>query len=307
MHRYTESELILLKYIDGYKTTDRIPNYFSTLHKINVDRTLRKFASDKLLIIAPIEYTLRRATVSSMKQYLKDSGIKPAEKKDDLIQQVLCTDFEAAEKCFPDRYYALTELGMALLSEKLPQNAYGDRFDPILKGFDEALSHICGREYCKAEDVLIKAGHEINRIDAASCDMFFAHNIRTPGTIDERIFKAHIILYHMYGVRTMNAQKDFEKRTGVSITFEAMHKTIRVFKAICELNSAKSASEAMRNSAMSVKYTIRTMNDERVCDHCRNIEGIEFDVDDAIIGVNYPPFDGCTCGYCRCYASIELK
>lgn len=299
MHRYAESELILLKYIDGYKTTDRIPNYFSTLHKIDVDRTLRKFASDKLFIIAPIEYTLRRATVSSMKQYLKDSGIKPAGKKDDLIQQVLCTDFEAAEKCFPDRYYALTELGMSLLSEKLPQNAYGDRFDPILKGFDEALSHICGREYCKAEDVLIKAGHEINRIDAASCDMFFAHNIRTPGTIDERIFKAHIILYHMYGVRTMSAQKDFEKRTGVSVPFEMMHKDIRVFKAICELNSAKSVS--------AVKYTIRTMNDERVCDHCRTVEGVEFDVDDAIIGVNYPPFDGCTCGYCRCYASFELK
>lgn len=307
MHRYAESELILLKYIDGYKTTDRIPNYFSTLHKINVDRTLRKFASDKLFIIAPIAYTLHQTTVASMKQYLKDSGIKPVGKKDDLIRQVLSTDLEAIEKYFPDRYYALTELGMSLLSDKLPPNAYGDRFDLILKGFDEALSHICGREYCKAEDVLIKAGHEINRIDAASCDMFFAHNIRTPGTIDERIFKAHIILYHMYGVRTMNAQKDFEKRTGVSITFEAMHKTTRVFKAICELNSAKSASEAMRNSAMSVKYTIRTMNDERVCDHCRNIEGIEFDVDDAIIGVNYPPFDGCTCGYCRCYASIKLK
>nr|DAP38565.1 MAG TPA: hypothetical protein [Caudoviricetes sp.] len=299
VHRYAESELILLKYIDGYKTTDRIPNYFSTLHKIDVDRTLRKFASDKLLVIAPIEYTLRRATVSSMKQYLKDSGLKPVGKKDDLIRRVLSTDLEAIEKYFPDRYYTLTELGMSLLSEKLPPNAYGDRFDPILNGFDEALAHICSGEYRKAEDVLIKAGHEINRIDAASCDMFFAHNIRIPGTIDECIFKAHIILYHMYGVRTMNAQKDFEKRTGVSITFEAMHKTIRVFSAICELNSAKSVS--------AVKYTIRTMNDERVCDHCRNIEGIEFDVDDAIIGVNYPPFDGCTCGYCRCYASIELK
>lgn len=299
MHRYEESELILLKYIDGYKTTDRIPNYFATLHKINVDRALRKFASDKLFAIAPIEYTLRKATVASMKQYLKDNGIKPVGKKDELIRQVLRTDLEATEKYFPDRYYALTELGMSLLSEKLPPNAYGDRFDPILKGFDEALSHICGREYCKAEDVLIKAGHEINRIDAASCDMFFAHDIRIPETIDERVFKAHIILYHMYGVRTMNAQKDFEKRTGVSVSFETMHKDIRVFRAICELNSAKSVS--------SVKYTIRTMSDERVCDHCRNIEGIEFDVSDAIIGVNYPPFDGCTCGYCRCYASIKWK
>lgn len=307
MHRYAESELILLKYIDGYKTTDRIPNYFATLHKINVDRALRKFASDKLFAIAPIEYTLRKATVASMKQYLKDNGIKPVGKKDELIRQVLRTDLEATEKYFPDRYYALTELGMSLLSEKLPPNSYGDRFDPILNGFDEALAHICSGEYRKAEAVLSKAGHEINNIDAALCDKFFAYSIQIPEAIDEHVFKAYVILYYMYGLRTMNARKDFEKRTGVSVSFETMHKDIRVFKAICELDSAKSASEEMRNSAMSVKYTIKTMNDERVCDHCRNIEGIEFDVDDAIIGVNYPPFDGCACGYCRCYASIELK
>lgn len=54
-------------------------------------------------------------------------------------------------------------------------------------------------------------------------------------------------------------------------------------------------------------YTVKTAADEQVCPICREYEGKKFDVLEAIPGINYPPFDGCTCGHCRCYASFSAE
>lgn len=48
-------------------------------------------------------------------------------------------------------------------------------------------------------------------------------------------------------------------------------------------------------------YHIETMRDDRVCQHCKDIEKISFPFADAKVGVNYPPLHP----YCRCIVVPE--
>lgn len=62
----------------------------------------------------------------------------------------------------------------------------------------------------------------------------------------------------------------------------------------------------LKNSSIKWVYTFKTTNDLAVCDHCKALEGKTFNIEDAIVGVNYPPLKGCTCDFCRCYASHDI-
>lgn len=71
----------------------------------------------------------------------------------------------------------------------------------------------------------------------------------------------------------------------------------------------KSIAEVERLKKAPVKwiYTIRTMKDGTVCEHCKALEGKTFSIKDAVPGVNYPPFKDCKCEFCRCYASHDIE
>ena len=62
----------------------------------------------------------------------------------------------------------------------------------------------------------------------------------------------------------------------------------------------------LKNSSIRWVYTFKTANDSAVCDCCKTLEGKTFNIEDAIVGVNYPPLKGCTCDFCRCYASHDV-
>lgn len=65
--------------------------------------------------------------------------------------------------------------------------------------------------------------------------------------------------------------------------------------------------EKLKKSPVKWIYTIRTMKDGAVCEHCRELEGKTFSSKDAVPGVNYPPFKDCKCEFCRCYASHDIE
>lgn len=84
-----------------------------------------------------------------------------------------------------------------------------------------------------------------------------------------------------------------------------MHKHLRLIRVIDDLIGQKDIA-ANTKSSFTVEYTIQTMKDEKVCAYCQSMNGKVFSPDKAIIGVNYPPFDKCTCDFCRCWAFHEL-
>lgn len=71
----------------------------------------------------------------------------------------------------------------------------------------------------------------------------------------------------------------------------------------------KSITEIEELKKLSVKwtYTIRTMGDRGVCEHCGALEGKTFNLTDAIPGINYPPFKDCKCEFCRCLALHDFE
>ena len=69
---------------------------------------------------------------------------------------------------------------------------------------------------------------------------------------------------------------------------------------------AKETAKKFKGSDLVYTYTIRTCKDERVCSACSDMEGKSFNALDAVIGYNYPPFDKCSCEFCRCFASFDI-
>lgn len=54
---------------------------------------------------------------------------------------------------------------------------------------------------------------------------------------------------------------------------------------------------------MLIDYEVATCSDERVCNECAKFEGLKFDVLEAKVGVNHPPFHD----ECRCFAMYSVK
>ena len=83
----------------------------------------------------------------------------------------------------------------------------------------------------------------------------------------------------------------------------------RIAKAIKEIEEGKELSKSIRagSSGMVVYYEIKTMQDGAVCNCCKEMHGQKFMFEHAKIGVNYPPFDCCEGGQCRCMALSRLK
>lgn len=57
---------------------------------------------------------------------------------------------------------------------------------------------------------------------------------------------------------------------------------------------------------LPVRYTVHTVKDITVCEYCKSFEGRELDIKDAVVGINYPPFEKCTCSCCRCFTVSEI-
>lgn len=309
MSSYSQSELILLKYTDGFNAKDSFPNYFSTVHKLNATSTVQKFRNDGLITIAPISYSLGKCTVPELKAFLAEKGIKPKGSKAVIIQYIIDTfDVSELECYFPERYYIITETGQKMLDDNLATEDYSDRFEPILKGFSDAYGYVKARQYDKAAQCLKSNGHSCvgNHSDNKVYDDFFSYSLVPPTEMDEHGYKAYIILYHLYGVRTESAVKDFKKRTGIEIPFATIHKHLRIVRAIDDLIVARNLSSSIKHSPVRYKYSIKSCKDESVCSYCKNLSGKLFDVSEAVIGVNFPPLNGCKSEYCRCFASFDL-
>ncbi len=106
------------------------------------------------------------------------------------------------------------------------------------------------------------------------------------------------------GARVLDAyfkKEDFDKRYSFN-KFEQSKEERFVNRYI----EAVKTVEKMKKTPIPYVYTIRSCGDEAVCKHCKKMYGKKFNIKDAVVGINYPPFKDCTCDFCRCYASHDL-
>lgn len=116
------------------------------------------------------------------------------------------------------------------------------------------------------------------------------------------IFEKYIVVTNN-GAELLNNQlsdEDYYNRNKIEhhiLTYEE-----RLQKSIAEIEKIKKSPVKF-----NYIYTIRTMQDGAVCEHCKSLEGKTFSIKEAIPGENYPPFKNCKCEFCRCYASLDIE
>ena len=83
----------------------------------------------------------------------------------------------------------------------------------------------------------------------------------------------------------------------------------RITQAIKHIEEGKRCSASLQrgSSGLTMYYEIKSAKDGAVCECCKEMEGQKFMFENAILGVNYPPFDCCKNGKCRCMALSRMK
>lgn len=183
----------------------------------------------------------------------------------------------------------------------------------VQEPFDMVLSAIKKRKYKDAEDILKANGFKpaVNHSNYEAYNEFFKYKIEWSSniTISDVEIKSFIILYYLCGSRTETLVKDLKERTGIDAEFGELHRAKRIIQSLDEIISGKKLSAAFNNgsSGLTMFYEIKSVKDGCVCEHCKELEGSKFLYEDAIIGVNYPPFNCCTSEYCRCMALSKME
>ena len=312
---YTQSELVLLKYANGYSVNSSFPNYFSTLHNLDTTATIKKFMDDDLLKYAPISYVLEKCTVSMLKDFLALHNMKIKGSKSELVRGVLDNfDISVLENYFTEKYYILTIKGEGYLNNNLSDEKYDNRCDfrnsISFETFDEALFCVKNAKYNQAAEALLrsKCNPAVNHTDYKNFKAFIEHPLCDLDNVSlsEQELKHYLILFHLYSLRAESVVKEFKERLNLVIPLSYISKALKIIRAYDDVISAQEMALKLEGSGLKYIYTIRTCNDEKTCPICSAYEGVDMDILNAKIGENYPPFNECKCEVCRCFAELNL-
>lgn len=116
-------EILMLDYASSYKTgKNSFQNFWKCSYSVlEPQKILDSLYKRGFLCRGDAADALKRMTVADLKAILEKVGEKATGKKDDLIKRILKTySAEALESAIPERYYALTDMGVS----ELKQNEY---------------------------------------------------------------------------------------------------------------------------------------------------------------------------------------
>ena len=147
----TKSDLILLRYLNGTKVGDRVPNYFQTVYHLDAEEYIQTFLTRGVLTYAPFRDTLAHQTIAALQEAAVKIGIPvPKGKKEAIIDTLLAAAPEAELKAvFPERYYRVTDAGQAALSA-LSDDEYYERIPKPVQMTPEQRKAKAIEEYLNA-------------------------------------------------------------------------------------------------------------------------------------------------------------
>lgn len=288
-----------------------LPHFFMYAHNLDTDQTISDFIENDLLEYSSINLTLSNLLLPTLKDILRKNILKVSGTKNEIIKRLIeSLDSDYLFTQFPNRFYTISEIGKKLISNNLTEEEYNDRYSRsarTLKSIDTTL--LIGLIHEKDFD---KATQYINNSECSAAILhsenyqayhdFLSYDIKLKDKLNskELSIKEYIILYHMLSVGSEIAQPLIDKDLKITISQNEVHRLLRIITAIDDLISQKSLRDYMSH------YTIQSMQDSRTCPYCKRLQDKLLNIADAVIGVNYPPFDHCTDEYCRCFVSLDI-
>lgn len=313
-------ELMKLNYANRNEVEFTYPHYLSD-GKASDKKQIKRFVDDGYLAVAPIEVSLKHSTVAELKEFMKSHGVKVTGKKDVLIASIMYgVNSKLVAAAFPTRYYALTNKGkQAVDGHDLSCEAYLHNGNLFASGSNESLIKDNESKKIESAFALIYSGKVKEAIIALN-------ETKINEASDDHIaaiptFKIDRYASALYNFLSERKEFSVEARASAAISEiiggriealtkhfcpedfsqNALHKLKRLAHAYVELAGYQEQSQYLK-----CHYSILTMNDEHTCDVCSSLEGHSFDPQEAIVGKNFPPFDNCTCDFCRCTTTFQM-
>ena len=291
------SELILLKYLNDFKQGEQLPNYFSSQHGLNVEDCIKKFWDNRLISYSPVNDVLKHYTIPQLKSILSDNNLSVSGKKNMLIERIIANiDIDLLESKL-DKYISITPKGKEQL-ETLSDDEYKNRYslNYLIPNIENLMTSIINNDFIDI-GTNIPFEDTYDKYTIKSCQSFY----KTSSLSNE--VKAIIILGFLQGNRPETIQQSIRYYLSINVDISNIHRGIAWIRSYSELTKLKD----YENEQIKYIYTIKTAKDNSVCSYCNSLQDKTFDLADAIIGVNYPPFNSCTCEHCRCYATHKIK
>lgn len=289
-------QLLLLKYLDKSKEGDRYPSYFHFIYGINPEECVKQFWSENLIAYATSDVSLKKYTLAQLKAIADTYGLEKTGKKtvliDRIINNVSVSDLEREIK---QKYIVITDKGIQLINNSNIDFEYNNRYSHFyIDNVESLVKSVLKNDYdCLIEGRFVE--HHAKYMIKASNDFLS----EKPFKHYDKTVKAVIIVCFFKGIKSEAAVLSIKYYLGIDIEQKDIHYAIRFLQSDSRLHEAENVFD---------RYTIKTLNDDKVCPHCKSLENKVFDLKKAVIGVNYPPFKDCTCEQsCRCYAEHDLK
>ena len=282
-------KLKLLHYLSPIcDKSPQLPNYLKEYSYI-----IDELKSDGYFADADLKTFLEyRVSSTDLKAFLKSYNLSVTGKKEELITRII-SNIDKSITCKhynTDSYMALSEKGKMITLKYPKEFLRNAELDEIAYEYYKSITPNVLEQYPEFFEYKIKALEPYSEYGVA---------IKSFAIIKINDFPESTLLKIERDLKS----EIFEKLYGVTVPNGIFYQVKRYFKSIYDL---KSYTERNSNR-ISYEYTIRTANDERVCDFCKSMDGKKFIISDAVVGKNYPPFDNCKCEFCRCSARVKIN
>ncbi|MDO4328723.1 MAG: hypothetical protein Q4C66_05240 [Lachnospiraceae bacterium] len=287
-------KLVILNYIDPmHNVGSQIPFHVSSQCERPADEIITHLIEENLIAYAEIDQILLRETTASLKDFLKIHEDKRSGSKDILVRRIINNyDKDTILSYFSKRYYVLTTEGKKVLN-----SAHAIFNVPCI-----SLA-----EYRRVFDKCLCSDYS----DFKNEKHYLEFKEMRLGMLDDfKLYKKEIIAVtiasHILGVRTEHNGDICKYFFNHDIPLNYFYKTAKYLSGFISFKQLLESGESIPDG-YEMKYIIKSVNDERVCDHCKKYNEKVYSYKDAILGVTFPPFDDCASDFCRCYVSTCLK
>lgn len=292
----------LIRYMLGRKVEPQVEmdsemaEYFQDVHGIDVHTGISALVAADYLEIAPIEATLRKHTVKELLAVCKKYLITTGKKKDDIIVAMLQKIPEdILQEEFPEQYWRISDAGKAYFANFSYQSIMRQAVQYVLNFELQKLEHFLKYNFYEYDPPPI----EHQQVYKPLIKMYL-QQYALDFAPEQRAF---LIIEILYMKRTYSLLKDYSFLFRNVPPAEQLYQQQHLLYGLRELLFHQAMAKQLKRD---ITYTVFTSDTENTCAECKQMEGKTFLIAEAMPGVNYPPFDFCTAGFCMCTVTFNF-
>nr|CAJ1761393.1 minor head protein [uncultured phage] len=307
-----EDPFLIPKNIDDFK-----PWHYKVLRRLNkhpvkepfsgkmtIEVTIPEFivAAEQMELIAVASYNdaLRYLKNDTLKQILKQQGLKVSGNKDELVKRILSNIREADVRKLDEYsdFYVLTDEGKKIVNEsydKIEEKNYGF--------FKQAINLIMQKEFDAAYKMACKRNAEMPAPPGINCNWssWYKRGITDDWLLNsaELMEKTNDPLISASAIYSLYSSDSYRSIAYMLIDIFSLpmqvdeaSENIKYEHSKLSINTNLSAYQ----NAMIKNYRFLATLDERTCPICGKLDGKIFAISEKQLGVNCPPMHkGCRC------------